>query len=1155
MSADDDPAEDCPSTVWDDRPVLTLTPSRTELTPSRVADSLKRWYRILDTDDVLDWRVVVEDGECRYSVCAPEHVLDQLEPTLRQALPDYAIERTAPHPPAVDATDSPVGVRFEGHSDRTDDWQTGLRPHLTGDDETTDARSALTAAVDALADTDATVVYQALVTPNPHWEHLAISRRRRLESNRDTFWMRFVDDYVVAPGPDRDVTPDPEHAERIKRIDAVDTAHSFEVAARALAYGPDAEAALQKFESAFASADGPFYRVGPTRVDDPLKLKAEMADQTIPSLSWWARGVRRLFGAGARPSLVADPRTLGQFTLVDGAELTDAGKRLLATTPDERTTLADPDPEVLSQYDDGFTLGRRQQRSTSTDSQRPATVAVPPSMQRMHMLIIGKSGSGKSTQLIQGALDNHVATEGPSILIDGKGDGLPREYMQAHYARFGTLENVLHFDCSEVVPALSFFDVRPYLDNGTARVMAIEDIADHYIELLRAMMGPKRFDQAIQSPAVIRYLVKALFDPVHGSDAFAHRDLQRAAVRMKATEDAPPVTDAELEEMLSGVVSNTTQTFEMVMGGVESRINTIPGDSRLSQLFNHVPEDGDPHFDFYDHLDEDTVILFDTSSLRSNAQQAMTLVLLSNLWTALKRRANDRDDADRTLVNLYLEEAARVASSGLVTELLAQSRGFGLSMTLSMQFPEQLRAANPRAYAEVLNNVSTVVSGNVSVDSDLTTRFATADLSPHDAGNRLRALKRGEWLVSLPSEFGTPEPRPFTLDSTPLPDGLSGSDRPLTPAMRAAFEAKAQLTGDDTRTQYGIDVTVHRASYTAGDESTSSSATAPGPNEEHQRHVLEHTKRLPEGIEWAPAHTAFVCTHCDARYEQTRIGMLRAVDCCYGLDRLDRDDVPLCSLTHKLSEKEATATGYSSQQLYFLQAVYDAHQQRFDAEWEYDIVSDSMVRLQEYTGIDPAAITELIDDDLLVHDGDYPQKFYTVTPAGRHLLNEPHKRGVAHGDGAGDLGESSLHVAMVEVGRRFIEAHYVNNPDSQVVTARTYHNLEDGTRLDAVGLDAEGTELITFEAERVNNDILEAVPSDFDKMANCTPTDAIWLTENRAGAHAVLQALNDPKHGPPRVETTYNDSYQPQRITLDTPGLTAIHTFRYMRDTLLTDSK
>ncbi|WP_224271074.1 hypothetical protein [Haloprofundus salinisoli] len=92
-------------------------------------------------------------------------------------------------------------------------------------------------------------------------------------------------------------------------------------------------------------------------------------------------------------------------------------------------------------------------------------------------------------------LTNHNVTDGADILIDPKGDGMPEEYLRAHYAKYGSLENVYYFDCAKVLPALSFFDIRDQLNAGIDRTTAVEDIVDHYIEILQGIMGQDRFDR------------------------------------------------------------------------------------------------------------------------------------------------------------------------------------------------------------------------------------------------------------------------------------------------------------------------------------------------------------------------------------------------------------------------------------------------------------------------------------------------------------------------------------------------------------------------------------------------------------------------------------------------------------------------------------
>ena len=1141
---------------------LRLTLDTEPLHAARLEAAFSRLHS-LGYDVRLDVRLVATDGQIAYYVGTAGTHAATVEHTLRSIFSEGTqLDRETP--PELPAKPT-AALELRGRGERREDWQTRLQPVTDGDG--THTQFPLAAAVDALADADATVHYQALLAPKPDWGADASLRIDRLTRNRDTPAQRFfdflLDDYTVDPDVE---DADPAHQRRIRSIQATDPGRSFAVCARAVASGDGAEATLEEFGTALRPADGPFYHVHPVvrRSEERVGRLADAIEAGTrpeePSL--FDRLTARLpITANTAPELVADAHTAPNLCLVDGDALTARGRRALEATPEERTAVPRPDDALLAQYDSGMLVGYP---LTDDDTAADAPVRLPPSLQTLHAAWFGKTGSGKSTSLINAILENHEATAGADILIDPKGDGMPAEYLKAHYARHGDLDNIYYFDCAETLPALSFFDIREQLADGIDRTTAVEDVTDHYIEMLIGVMGRERFERAVRSPDIIRYLVKAMFDPVHGNDAFAHSELQAAATRMRDTRDAPPVVDPELRRMLAGVAANSKRSFDELMQGVANRIEKIPLDDRLGQLFNHVPEGDDPHFELRDVIDEDAVVLLDTGGLRRESRRVVTLALLSQLWTALRRRQrSSTHDGDHALVNLYLEEAATVASSGLVTELLAQSRAFELSVTLAMQFPAQLRQSDAEAYAEVLNNVSTVVTGNVSVDADLKRRLATESMPPNEVANRLRALRRGQWFVSLPSEFGTPEPRPFLVESAPIPAGHHESDESLSGARRTAFEAAFDAVRDRTRLECGLDLNVNRfyrpdtgtetetkASVDAAATATAEADPSPAEAQSPPGSLLAHTKRMPACVAYDEARHAVVCDSCDSRYDPTRAGLKRAIECCHSLERVDRDDVPVCSVSLKLSADERAQSRYSDAQLRFLQAVYAAHQRRFDPELEYDLLNDSMVRLREYVGVGTDEVERLLEDGLLAKDCTHPHVLYTVTPEGRAAAKIRHREGVAHGDGAGDLSESSLHVAMVELGRRYVQAAFVESDDSAAVEVSPYYDVADG-RLDVAGLDADGEVVVAVEAERSNHDTLRAVPEDYDKMARHEPEAAIWIVENRDGGHDVLEALNEPGEGDPRVEKTYSRSSPPRRFSIDTAGLTDVYTFSYLRDSAL----
>ncbi|WP_178917844.1 ATP-binding protein [Natronomonas gomsonensis] len=1076
------------------------------------------------------------------------------------------------------ATEPAVAIQYLGSAARSGDWQMQLQAAI--DTERDAIQSPLTGIVDRLAATPpgTVAVFQAVLKPFKDWRVDEELRREDLRWHEDTPGQRlgsFL--FGLEESTDRDDIAR-SNALRLEELDEAAPRKTWAITARLYIAGDDADGVATDLEGPFGGLDGDYYRVRPLRVDgedahDVLEAIRERRHrlehgftrrllQRIPSTS------------NTRPVVHADPESMPAFWFLDGDALTPEGRQALDTTHGEQSGVTPPSDDQLDRYDQGLTLGRL---LDADDEPTDRTVALPPALQTLHAAWFGKTGAGKSVGITRGIFDNTIRTGGPDIVIDSKGDGMAEDLLKAHYRRHGHLDNVYYFECDRFVPAISYFDVSDDIEAGVPRATAVEDKVDHYIEILAGIMGEEAF-QSKRAPDIIRYLLKAMYDPVHGSDAFTQSEFDAAVKRMTQRQSPPAVSDPHLERMLSGVAADRSDVFQSVMQGVNGRIEKVSRDSRTARLFEHTPPESDaqtaadesieggPSFDLADHLDEDAVVILDTGGLRTEAQRALILVVLSNLWAALRKRERRRDKQaaadDPSLVNLYIEEAADIADTSLMSDLLAKSRGFGLSVTLAMQFPAQLRNSSPRVYDEVLNNVSTLVTGNVGRDTPLAERLATDAMPPSDVANRLRGLRRGQWLAKLPAGFDDPEPRPFLLASAEPPAGHPASDEPLSPARLTAFDAALHLCKERTREDAGL--TIAQPSTVA--DASQADADAPDSDNTDERDglrprvdtTLPYTKRLPDHVTYIADRHALKCLGCDTRYDPNSDGMARVLRCCPN-GEIDSDDIPICDVTLKLTREERRELDYTDGQLMFLKAVYNAAQLRY-TEPTYDLLTDSMLRLREYVGIDAEAVDELLDDGLLRHDTDHPHRLYTVSSEGRNLLGEEYRLGVDHGHATGDLGESTQHIMGVEIARRWLHQEYVRDPESPVETIVPYFELDEtviadhidrdesgnASRLDIAGLDADGEVAVCLEVERINNDVAEAVPADFDKMAACDPDDAIWVVMSQSAGHDVLQALN--KSG--RVEKTYAGTTPPQQFRIDEPGLTGMYPITWVRDRL-----
>jgi DNA helicase HerA-like ATPase len=1148
-----------------------------------------------------------------YEFSREEYTPNSIRGRLGLSTPDETASNTAKE--ATTPDQDIAAIEFTGNPERIDDWQTRLTPFqafhgeaaTTARDQEHDGQQVpLAGIIEAMATHSGPMVYQVLFQPKSDWTAEAEDRCLDLEMQADTLGGKILNGIWGTPDPNDETVRLSEADEtRLEEIREKDARHSFAVNARLVAATPSTaqdpgeRTEIRDLQPALNHIGRSCYAITGRQMTgaDARDVLSDLCSRHVYAPTAKSLTSRLPMTKNRSRGIVADPRAMGNFCLVDGSTVTAAGKRSLSPTPSERTTVPRPPVDQLGEYHGpGLLLGDPLTQDGMPDIKE---LSLPPALQPLHVAWFGKTGSGKSTSLINAMLSNHAATEGANILIDPKGDGMATEYLRAHYATYGHADDVLYFDCSSVVPAFSFFDIRDELDSGISRTTAVEDTVDHYIEILTGIMGKDRFEQAVRSPDIIRYLVKAMFDPVHGDDAFSHRELHEEARVMHERQSTKAVSDTDLERMLGGVAANRSRTFDELMQGVANRMEKIPVDKRIGTIFNHVASEDGPHFDLADFLNDDVVVIFDTGALRSEAQRVLTLLILSNLWTALRRRkqrqqdetlsgdAEDLDDGDDEtqqntgddlpLVNLYVEEAASVAVSDLLKQLLAQSRSFDCSVTLAMQFPGQLRKHRADVYDEVLNNISTFVMGNVPIDKRLTERLATDDMTPQEVGNRLRALERGQWLVNLPAPFGEPEPRPFLIESASPPPGDPAGPRPLRESEQTAFRDAVSAVSERTTAEYGLTLGSPSTAVTDdeddGDTVETDAADEPDVSHPSRTRVdtaLPHTKRLPETVEYDETIHALRCTNCDNRYDPELSGMKRAIGCCDSLDDVDRDDVPICKVNLKLGPEEREASQWSDTQLMFVQAVYNAQQLRYDS-LEYDLLYDSMIRLQEYVGIESDAVQDLVDADVLRHDTDHPHRLFTVTPSGRDVIGESYRLGVDYGHGQGDLEESSQHIMAVEVARQYLVSEYLDDPESDVVEVTPYYDMEevslpvsafmapdsdeseevtdayDQRRLDIAALNEDGDVVVAVEAERVNHDTRRAVPDAFDKIAECDPDEAIWVVTTRQEGHDVLAALNDPLDGDPRVEKTYSQNTPPRQFRIDTDGLTGIYTVDDLR--------
>ncbi|MWV38819.1 conjugal transfer protein [Natrialba sp. INN-245] len=769
---------------------------------------------------------------------------DEKEIQDRSAPPTDPSEETVFSRSSLEETE-PIGVQWYGRAERKRDWMTTLKSFTNREPDPTEYdtdQPPLATLIDHLTEIESLIAFQVVWQRKPNWIDDAVIRQEDLKDGRDTFCQRYIGPLfeVGAVDPDdREQYPGIEARDRADRIEMKHPKRTFTVNARAVALATNespgsnrdcVESRLDQLAQSLTPLDGPFYQLEGKRLRSKGVLKRRKRKRALSILEAVLDATLVTGRGKCRPDLVLNADELANLTIVPSSQdLTVEGTRGTRSEQRSRNPLPRPHPDLMEEFQSGMAIGYALDENGEPED---VPVRIPPSLLPTHYVRAATTGGGKSKSLTNDKLSLYDQTDGPIILIDAKGDGLCEDYMRAHARRFGVddlEENVLHFPIPKVLPGFAFFNIERQLENGVRRIDAVQNKADHYEEILKMVMGKERYERAVVAPTLIKYLIKTLYDDEYGrengryresEEYFAHDQLEYIVDQLWSAGPpepeegaAPRSSNPQVQRRIDRQLQLDPNTFATVMGGVSNRLDYISQDEHLRRVFNNT----EPQFDFRDVLDDRKVILFDLSGLRDESAKAITGVILTELYNALKERGDDlQRKPDDYVVNLLIDEASSLAVSDVMNTLLEKGRSFRLSVGLSLQFPEQLDVKGGReVYLNVLNDVGSPIIGKIAVDNEIAKVMAHEDMDPVEFANRIRSLPRGEWIVRLPSPtFGETGPEPFSLSPLPIPPGHPESEYPLTAREEQEFQETLKRIHDRADTEYGTVTNVPPSSQT-----------------------------------------------------------------------------------------------------------------------------------------------------------------------------------------------------------------------------------------------------------------------------------------------------------------------------------------------------
>jgi len=523
--------------------------------------------------------------------------------------------------------------------------------------------------------------------------------------------------------------------DRMGQIDLKDPAHTYNVSIRAATSLKDC---AENLTDSLNHLSGRFYSIeGEYLGQNEYEYKRMLAHGITYPNGFEIAGRQK-------PFPVCNVKELANFITVPSIDsLPKASRAGTGGTPKAQSPLTSPNegslPRVLARNDHRTrrhrhprprppTLGHQRHREQNEWwdqlNQRHA-IGLSASDLTHHYIRAATTGSGKTVATLNDILSTYANLNGPTVVVDPKGGDMCENYLRCHRTLFGNLDDVEYIKIPEedgMVPGIPFFDLRPLVEaGGRERATAVQNIVDHYFQVLYFALGKDTVDQAFVANEILTNLIKACFDPVYGSDHFSIGELLETAQdfqehgaqvgnnnnddlddKMLIDKALPKVSDNQVESILLSHLQKDQRQFMNTTDAVLNRIRKLKERDFIWDMlsFDVADEHWDHEAGWYDRevvpmldlksvLNSDKVILIDTGDIHGESSKMFTVLFLSHLWTSVRSIWTPNDDD--YIANVIIEESADVARTEIVYEdLLPKGREFNLSLGLIMQYPEQV---------------------------------------------------------------------------------------------------------------------------------------------------------------------------------------------------------------------------------------------------------------------------------------------------------------------------------------------------------------------------------------------------------------------------------------------------------------------------------
>lgn len=398
---------------------------------------------------------------------------------------------------------------------------------------------------------------------------------------------------------------------------------------------------------------------------------------------------------------------------------------------------------------------------------RTADVRLSQAGRCRHTLVMGQSGTGKSTLLFNMAVQD-MRNDMGLIVLDPHGD-MHEELVRAVPARRRRDLIVIDPDDDRVVHCLNPLD-------RNAGIAAMQRVASDLLEVFAEIYDMTHVGGPLFEDNFRHAILAAVAAPSSSPDAPAGSVpdlatvthlLRDAAFRRRCVEAMPSVFGAEAARPLQRFFASAEATrgehaFVNLVPYLSSKLTRIVGHPTMARMFCSGPRT----LDFRAAMDRRAIVLANLGkgSLGTADMRFIGMLLVRAVFAAALSRC-DMPREQRVPCGLYLDEFQNFvsASAGVVPEMLSESRKYGLHLVLANQTLGQLRrGAAQQVMDAVLGNVASQIFMRLGTQE---AEFIEPLLRPQFDADTLRHLPDRHAVCRLQIE-GRPSPA-FVMQTLP----------------------------------------------------------------------------------------------------------------------------------------------------------------------------------------------------------------------------------------------------------------------------------------------------------------------------------------------------------------------------------------------------